>query len=93
MTRYNSTEMKEAYKEINNELERKNIEITKLKKDIINIMNNNNFTPQKQKKKKSLTKILFDEEIFEKYSRIRNRVLLYIHNLCTKMEYNDSSSP
>ena len=50
MTRYNSTEMKEAYKEINNELERKNIEITKLKKDIINIMNQKNKEFEEYKK-------------------------------------------
>ena len=55
------------------------------------LINNNTFTPKKQKKKRRLTKLLIDEEIFEKYSRIRNRVLIYIHNLCTKMEYNDSS--
>ena len=73
----------------NNDKEDKEYKL--LKKINDDIINNNNFTPQKQKKKKSLTKILFDEEIFKKYSRIRNRVLLYIHNLCTKMEYNDSS--
>ena len=50
MTRYNSTEMKEAYKEINNELENKNIEITKLKKDIINIMNQKNKEFEEYKK-------------------------------------------
>ena len=50
MTRYNSTEMKEAYKEINNELERKNIEITKLKKDIINIKNEKNKEFEEYKK-------------------------------------------
>ena len=58
-----------------------------------NISNNyNNFTPPpKNKKKSKLSKLLYDEEIFEKYSRIRNRILIYIHNLCTKMKYNDSS--
>ena len=55
------------------------------------LINNNIFTPPKTKKKKKLTKLLFDDEIFEKYSKIRNRILIYIHNLCTKMEYNDSS--
>ena len=55
------------------------------------LINNNNFTPIKTKKKRKLTKLLIDEEIFEKYSRIRNRILIYIHNLCSKMEYNDSS--
>ena len=55
------------------------------------IINNNVFTPPKTKKKKKLTKLLYDDDIFEKYSRIRNRILIYIHNLCTKMEYNDSS--
>ena len=55
------------------------------------LINNNVFTPPKNKRKKKLTKLLFDDDIFEKYSRIRNRILIYIHNLCTKMEYNDSS--
>ena len=54
-------------------------------------INNNVFTPPKTKKKRKLTRLLFDDDIFEKYSRIRNRILVYIHNLCTKMEYNDSS--
>ena len=54
-------------------------------------INNNIFTPPKTKKKRKLTRLLFDDDIFEKYSRIRNRILVYIHNLCTKMEYNDSS--
>ena len=56
------------------------------------IKNNNNiFTTPKIRKRRKLTKLLFDDDIFEKYSRIRNRILIYIHNLCTKMEYNDSS--
>ena len=56
------------------------------------IKNNNNiFTTPKIRKRRKLTKFLFDDDIFEKYSRIRNRILIYIHNLCTKMEYNDSS--
>ena len=53
---------------------------------------NNNFTPPpRNKKKRKISKLLFDEEIFEKYAKIRNRVLIYIHNLCSKMKYNDSS--
>ena len=62
-----------------------------LKKINDDLINSNNFTPPKGKKKKKLTRLLFDDDIFEKYSRIRNRILIYIHNLCTKMEYNDSS--
>ena len=45
----------------------------------------------KEKKYNKFTKLLFDEEIFEKYSRQRNKILLYIHKLCTKLQYNDSS--
>jgi hypothetical protein len=38
-----------------------------------------------------LPKLLFDEETFERYARQRNKVLVYIHKLCTKLKYNDSS--
>ena len=74
MTRYNSTEMKEAYKEINNELERKNIEISKLKKDIINIMNQKNKEFEEYKKndynEKFINKKL--EEFYEVIINIRS---------------------
>ena len=73
----------------NNDNEGNKMKLLKIIND--DLINSNNFTPQKGKKKKKLTKLLFDDDIFEKYSRIRNRLLIYIHNLCTKMEYNDSS--
>ena len=73
----------------NNDFEDKEMQLLKKLND--DAINNNIFTPPKTKKKKKLTKLLFDDDIFEKYSRIRNRILIYIHNLCTKMEYNDSS--
>ena len=75
----------------NNKDEKEEIKIKELNKSNNELINNNNFTPIKTKKKRKLTKLLIDEEIFEKYSRIRNRILIYIHNLCSKMEYNDSS--
>ena len=46
--------------------------------------NNSNF-------KKKLTKMIFDEGTFEKYIKQRNKILIYIHKLCTKLQYNDSS--
>ena len=64
---------------------------SELKKINDDFTNNNIFTTPKMKKKRKVTKLLYDDDIFEKYSRIRNRILIYIHNLCTKMEYNDSS--
>ena len=73
----------------NNDIEGNKMKLLKIIND--DLINSNNFTPPKGKKKKKLTKLLFDDDIFEKYSRIRNRILIYIHNLCTKMEYNDSS--
>ena len=38
-----------------------------------------------------LNQLVYDEEIFEKYFKIRNKLLLYIHKLCNKLEYNDNS--
>ena len=35
--------------------------------------------------------LLFDEENFEKYCSKRNKILIYIHKLCTKLKYNDNS--
>ena len=86
----NDSEKKNSLSRINNSNEEEN-KTNVLKKSNNEVINNNNFTPIKTKKKRKLTKLLIDEEIFEKYSRIRNRILIYIHNLCTKMEYNDSS--
>ena len=44
-----------------------------------------------KKKNNKFTKLLFDEEIFDKYAKQRNKILIYIHKLCTKLKYNDSS--
>jgi len=35
------------------------------------------------------TKLNFDEEVFNKYENNRNRVLFYLHKLCTKLKFND----
>ena len=37
------------------------------------------------------TKLNFNEEVFNKYENNRNRVLFYVHKLCTKLKYNDCS--
>ena len=51
----------------------------------------NNSISQKSTKNNKLTKLLFNEETFEKYTKKRNIVLLYIHKLCSKLKYNDST--
>ena len=37
------------------------------------------------------TKLNLEEEVFKKYENNRNRVLFYVHKLCTKLKYNDCS--
>ena len=49
--------------------------------DSINKKGNNN----------KITKLIYDEDIFSKYCEQRNKVLIYIHKLCTKLKYNDNS--
>ena len=55
------------------------------------LVNKNNSSSPKNKNNRKFTKPLFDEETFEKYAKQRNKVLIYIHRLCTKLKYNDSS--
>ena len=72
-----------------NEEKKEETKIKVLKKvdsEIISIDNSIN-----KKGNNKFTKIIFDEEIFNKYCEQRNRVLIYIHKLCTKLKYNDSS--
>ena len=61
-------------------------------KNIKNIANElsgiNNLFSFREKNNK-FTKLLFDDEIFHKYETQRNKILLYIHKLCTKLGYND----
>ena len=54
-------------------------------------MINSNSCLLKDKKNNKFTKLLFDEEIFDKYAKNRNKILIYIHKLCTKLQYNDGS--
>ena len=44
-----------------------------------------------REKNNKFTKILFDDYIFHKYEKQRNKILLYTHKLCTKLAYNDST--
>ena len=37
------------------------------------------------------TKLNFNEEVLKKYEKNRNRILFYVHKLCTKLKYNDCS--
>ena len=55
------------------------------------LMEINNSTNEKEKKNNKFTKLLFDDEIFHKYAKQRNKILFYIHKLCTKLKYNDCS--
>ena len=52
---------------------------------------NKNLQKEKVEERNKLTKLLFDEDIFDKYAKHRNKILIYIHKLCTKLKYNDSS--
>ena len=58
-------------------------------------LNNKNVDNEKlnmdKNKKNKLTKLIFDEENLDKYCEQRNNILVYIHKLCTKLEFNDNS--
>ena len=41
-----------------------------------------------KEKKNKFTKLIFDEENFDKYCEKRNQILVYIHKLCTKLKFN-----
>ena len=47
--------------------------------------------PISLKGKIKYTKLIFDEDNFEKYCEYRNTILQYINKLCTKLKYNDNS--
>ena len=77
----------------------KDLEFEKTKKKIKNIKNvgsesisNYNSTSNREKNNNNnCIKPIFDEKIFEKYAKNRNKILIYIHKLCTKLQYNDGS--
>ena len=72
---------------ITNIEEAENLEKEKIKniKEIGNYLNTIN------KKNNKYSKLIFDENIFGKYKNQRNQILIYIHKLCTKLKYNDST--
>ena len=74
--------------ENNNEKNKEKIK----EQDIKNIDNEiiRNDSVNKEKKNK-FTKLIFDEENFDKYCEKRNQILVYIHKLCTKLKFNDNS--
>ena len=79
---------------ITNIEEAENIEKEKIKniKSIgSDLISTKNSVTRNEKKNNKFTKLLFDEEIFEKYKNQRNRIMIYIHKLCTKLKYNDST--
>jgi len=47
----------------------------------------NSFTDKENK----FAKIIFEDDVFDKYCEKRNQILIYIHKLCTKLKYNDNS--
>ena len=56
-----------------------------------NLISTKNSVARNEKKNNKFTELLFDEETFEKYKNQRNRVMIYIHKLCTKLKYNDGT--
>ena len=42
-------------------------------------------------KENKFAKIIFEDDVFDKYCEKRNQILIYIHKLCTKLKYNDNS--
>ena len=73
----------------NNTEEKKDTKIKSIKRvssEIISIDDSIN-----KKGNSKITKLIYDEEIFNRYCEQRNKVLIYIHKLCTKLKYNDNS--
>ena len=79
---YINEKINESYEKINKE---ENI-IKKVNSEIISLDDISS-----KKKISKLSKLLIDEEIFDKYVIQRNKVLVYIHKLCTKLKYNDNT--
>ena len=71
---------------INEERQKISQSIKKVNSELLNI--NESFN---KKGKIKFNKLIFDEEKFDKYCEFRNKILLYIHKLCTKLKYNDNS--
>ena len=91
---YNNQFIDEKVNEINNNdiiyiNEERQIITQKLKHVDSELLNINESFNQKGKIK--FNKLIFDEEKFDKYCEFRNKILLYIHKLCTKLKYNDNS--
>ena len=63
--------------------------VKSLKKVNSQIVSLNNSLSKKRNNK--YEKLIFKEDIFDKYSDKRNQILIYIHKLCTKLKYNDNS--
>ena len=64
------------------------------KSDINNINDNNELNineSNNHRGKIKLTKLIFDEDNCENYCEYRNKILMYINNLCSKLKYNDNS--
>ena len=72
---------------IDNNNEEDKIKEKNLQKDNSQILNNS----MSRKGNSKYTKLIFDENIFDKYCEKRNQILIYIHKLCTKLKYNDNS--
>ena len=73
-------------KDDNNEDSKNKAKIRNLKR--VNKTLENSFADKENNK---FAKIIFDDEVFEKYCEKRNKILIYIHKLCTKLKYNDNS--
>ena len=84
----NDSERDQNFGITNNEDDEKE-KLKSLKKK--SLINGNNSHNKNEKQNNNFTKLLFDEEIFHKYAKQRNKILYYIQKLCTKLKYNDCS--
>ena len=81
----NGVKLKDKDDNTNNEDSKDKTKIRNLKRVSKTI--ENSFTDKENK----FAKIIFEDDVFDKYCEKRNQILIYIHKLCTKLKYNDNS--
>ena len=75
--------------DINNKNEKEKEIIKNIQKVNSELLDINDLNDKNGKIK--FNKLFFEEEIFDKYCEIRNKILYYIHKLCSKLQFNDNS--
>ena len=86
---YITEKIYEITNDYNDNIYQEEEKLKRLKRVDSEIINKDDSTDKKRGSKFPV--LLFDEENFEKYCSQRNKILVYIHKLCSKLKYNDNS--